>query len=110
LNQEPDLEYETGLRPGSLQEYVGQPSLKKSLSIFIQAARMRKTALDHVLLYGPPGLGKTTMANIIAVEMGGTLKSTSGPAIERPGDLAALPAAQEHQMVIQCRMQGERRR
>lgn len=64
--------------------------LKKSLSIFIQAARMRKTALDHVLLYGPPGLGKTTMANIIATEMGGTLKSTSGPAIERPGDLAAI--------------------
>ena len=90
INQDPELEYEKGLRPSALAEYIGQPALKQNLGIFIQAARMRKAALDHVLLYGPPGLGKTTMANIIAVEMGGTLRSTSGPAIERPGDLAAI--------------------
>jgi len=83
-------EYDSGLRPGALEEYVGQPSLKQNLAIFIQAARQRKGALDHVLLYGPPGLGKTTMANIIAAEMSSSLKSTSGPAIERPGDLAAI--------------------
>ena len=90
LNQETELEYEAGLRPGGFVEYIGQPVLKQNLSIFIAAARKRKTALDHVLLYGPPGLGKTTMANIIAVEMGGALRSTSGPAIERAGDLAAI--------------------
>ena len=88
LNEE--YEFESGLRPGALSEYIGQPSLKENLAIFIEAARKRRAALDHVLLYGPPGLGKTTMANIIAVEMGGTLRSTSGPAIERPGDLAAI--------------------
>ena len=92
MNNEPQNEqdYEVGLRPGALSEYIGQPALKKNLSIFIQAALQRKSALDHVLLYGPPGLGKTTMANIIAVEMGSSMKSTSGPAIERPGDLAAI--------------------
>ena len=92
LEQEevPEQEYETGLRPGALAEYIGQPALKQNLSIFIQAALKRRSALDHVLLYGPPGLGKTTMANIIAAEMGGALRSTSGPAIERPGDLAAI--------------------
>ncbi len=90
LNRDPEQEYETGLRPGALADYIGQPALKENLSIFIEAARKRKAALDHVLLYGPPGLGKTTMANIIAAEMGGALKSTSGPAIERPGDLAAI--------------------
>ena len=87
LNQE---DYEFGLRPATLKEYIGQPNLKANLEVFIHAARKRKSALDHVLLYGPPGLGKTTMANIIAAEMGGSLKSTSGPAIERPGDLAAI--------------------
>lgn len=90
LNQPNETEYETGLRPGCLADYIGQPTLKENLGIFIQAARQRRSALDHVLLYGPPGLGKTTMANIIAAEMGGTLRSTSGPAIERPGDLAAI--------------------
>ncbi|MDJ0838442.1 MAG: Holliday junction branch migration DNA helicase RuvB [Acidobacteriota bacterium] len=91
LNYEKDQEYDdNGLRPGRLADYIGQPTLKQNLSIFIQAARNRGVALDHVLLYGPPGLGKTTMANIIAAEMGGALRSTSGPAIERPGDLAAI--------------------
>ena len=87
---EPEQEYDNRLRPGALADYIGQPTLKQNLSIFIQAALKRRAALDHVLLYGPPGLGKTTMANIISVEMGSTLKSTSGPAIERPGDLAAI--------------------
>lgn len=78
------------LRPKRLSEYIGQEKVKERMKIFIQAAKMRSEALDHVLLYGPPGLGKTTLANIIAYEMGGDLKITSGPAIERAGDLAAI--------------------
>lgn len=87
---EADLELEGGLRPETLADYIGQERLKKQMSIFIQAAKQRGESLDHVLLYGPPGLGKTTMANIIAREMGTSIKTTSGPVIEKAGDLAAI--------------------
>jgi Holliday junction DNA helicase RuvB len=78
------------IRPRALADYIGQEAVKRQLGIFIEAARGRKEALDHVLIFGPPGLGKTTLANIIATELGVNLKQTSGPVLERPGDLAAL--------------------
>ncbi|HHY47142.1 MAG TPA: Holliday junction branch migration DNA helicase RuvB [Firmicutes bacterium] len=85
-----DIPVEPGLRPRRLSEYIGQKALKENLEIFISAARERNEPLDHVLLYGPPGLGKTTMAHIIANELGVGIRVTSGPAIERPGDMAAI--------------------
>ena len=87
---EEDAENENSLRPKTLNDYIGQEKVKEMIHIFISAARERKEALDHTLLYGPPGLGKTTLANIIASEMGVSIRVTSGPAIERPGDLAAI--------------------
>lgn len=85
-----DIQFDSTLRPKALDDYIGQEKIKGNLRLFIEAARGRGEALDHVLLYGPPGLGKTTLANIVACEMGVNIKSTSGPVIERPGDLAAI--------------------
>lgn len=85
-----DIQLDATLRPRALADYIGQEKIKGNLRLFIDAARGRGEALDHVLLYGPPGLGKTTLANIVACEMGVNIKSTSGPVIERPGDLAAI--------------------
>lgn len=85
-----DRQAELSLRPRYLNEYIGQSQVKDNMKIYIEAAKLRQEALDHVLLYGPPGLGKTTLSNIIANELGVSIRTTSGPAIERPGDLAAI--------------------
>lgn len=88
--KEREEHYDRAIRPLSLAEYIGQPRVREQMGLFIQAAKMRQEELDHCLIFGPPGLGKTTLANIIASEMGVALKSTSGPVLERAGDLAAL--------------------
>lgn len=90
-----EVSLELSLRPTRLQQYIGQDALKNNLSVFIEAAKMREEALDHVILHGPPGLGKTTLANIIASEMNVNIKTTSGPAVERAGDLAAILSSLE---------------
>ena len=87
---EEDLHIETSLRPQMLDDYIGQEKAKENIKVYIQAAKFREEPLDHVLFYGPPGLGKTTLAGIIANEMGVNVKVTSGPAIEKPGDMAAI--------------------
>ena len=90
LSQDELREIDRAIRPAKLAEYIGQPRVREQMQIFIDAARGRGQALDHTLIFGPPGLGKTTLANIIAREMGGNLRSTSGPVLERAGDLAAI--------------------
>jgi Holliday junction DNA helicase RuvB len=85
-----DVQYEAGLRPRTLDDYIGQERVRANLQVSIAAARQRSEALDHVLLYGPPGLGKTTLAYVIGQELGVAVRATAGPVLERPGDLAAI--------------------
>src|SRR5579872_6550384 len=85
-----DAQYEAGLRPRTLDDYIGQDRIRENLQVSIAAARQRGEALDHVLLYGPPGLGKTTLAYVIGHEMGAAVRATAGPVLEKPGDLAAI--------------------
>jgi holliday junction DNA helicase RuvB len=101
VSADEDAQYEAGLRPRSLAEYIGQDRIRDNLQVSIAAARGRREALDHVLLYGPPGLGKTTLAYVIGAEMGVPVRSTAGPIIEKPGDLAGmLTDLQEHEVLF----------
>jgi len=95
-----EAQYEAGLRPRTLDEYIGQDRLRDNLGVSIAAARGRREALDHVLLYGPPGLGKTTLAYVIGNEMGVQVHATAGPIIERPGDLAGMLTELQHGEVL----------
>src|SRR5438067_8589148 len=96
-----DAQYEQGLRPRTLDAYTGQEGVRANLQVSIAAARQRKEALDHVLVYGPPGLGKTTLAYVIGHELGVAVRATSGPVLERPGDLAAiLTSLAEHEVLF----------
>jgi Holliday junction DNA helicase RuvB len=95
-----DAQYEAGLRPRTLDEYIGQERVREQLHVSIVAARQRKEALDHVLLYGPPGLGKTTLASVIANELGMPFRATAGPVIEKPGDLAAILTSLQEREVL----------
>src|SRR6266496_3274942 len=98
---EEDAQYEAGLRPRRLDEYIGQDRVRENLQVSIAAARQRGEALDHVLLYGPPGLGKTTLAYVIGNELGAPVRATSGPVLEKPGDLAAiLTNLAEHEVLF----------
>src|SRR5512139_1596549 len=101
VSADEEAQYEAGLRPRSLAEYIGQDRIRDNLQVSIAAARGRREALDHVLLYGPPGLGKTTLAYVIGAEMGVPVRATAGPVIEKPGDLAAmLTNLQEHEVLF----------
>src|ERR687891_1116299 len=96
-----DVQYEAGLRPRTLDDYIGQDRIRENLQVSIAAARQRSEALDHVLLYGPPGLGKTTLAYVIANELAVAVRATAGPVIEKPGDLAAmLTNLQQHEVLF----------